>query len=108
MAAFRNLILATAVPALLAGCTGEGYEMVPYHGEPYTLEGTAGSGVAYVRASMLPAKGPVVEEAAAPAEEAAPAPAEEEISHPVEDTAHEAPVSDGEDLFNKEVGSGVK
>lgn len=47
---------------LLAGCgDGEGWEIVPYHGVPYTLERTAGTGVAYVRANMLPERGPVVQ-----------------------------------------------
>jgi hypothetical protein len=40
----------------LAGC-GEGYEVVKVRGSvPYVEERTAGPGVAYVRAHMMPAK----------------------------------------------------
>ncbi|HBR69389.1 MAG TPA: hypothetical protein DEA55_08455 [Rhodospirillaceae bacterium] len=45
----------------LAGC--DGYERVAYTGVPYNNERTAGTGVAYVRANMLPEKGPVIEAA---------------------------------------------
>ena len=81
----------SALPVLfLAGCGEGGWEMVPYTQVPYTLERTAGTGVAYVRAHMLPQKGPSLEPALpmseppavvapepspAPVPEAAPAPA---------------------------------
>lgn len=44
-----------AVPALMLSACGD---LVPeaYHGVPYTQERTAGSGVAYVRGKMMPAK----------------------------------------------------
>lgn len=53
------LVLSTLAPLALSAC-GEGYEAVPYHGVPYTEERTAGAGVQYVRAMMLPEKGPVL------------------------------------------------
>lgn len=48
----------------LAGC-GDGYEMQPYSGTPYG-DRTAGRGVEYVRASMMPQKGPATDKAAMP------------------------------------------
>ncbi len=60
------MILAVSAP-LLAAC-GEGWVMQPTRGAvPYTEERTAGSGVAWVRAYMLPEKGPVLEPITAPA-----------------------------------------
>ncbi len=51
---------AAAVSVLfLAGC-GEGWVMQDYTGTPYG-DRTAGKGVQYVRAKMLPEKGPVIE-----------------------------------------------
>lgn len=50
---------AAAIVAL-AGC-GEGYTTEDYFGVPYTMERTAHHGVAYVRAKMAPAAGPVLE-----------------------------------------------
>lgn len=55
----KYLVLASlAAPLFLAAC-GEGYEIRAYHGTPYAKnpfeEGrTAGSGVEYVRASLMP------------------------------------------------------
>lgn len=60
----RNAVLAVvALPALaLSACGGEGdYVPTPYHNVPYTHERTAGTGIAYVRASMLPRKEAKVE-----------------------------------------------
>ena len=64
--------MALAAPLLLAGC-GEGWEMVRTDQiVPYGNTRTAGTGVAYVRAKMLPQKelkldpAPVVAPAAAP------------------------------------------
>ena len=62
------LLLSTLSPLALSAC-GEGYEVVPYHGVPYTEERTAGWGVQYVRAHMLPEKGPVLPQTMAPAQE---------------------------------------
>lgn len=80
----RNAVLAVvALPALaLSACGGEGdYVPTPYHNVPYTHERTAGTGIAYVRASMLPRKEAKVETmletkapVAAPAEPATPPP----------------------------------
>lgn len=46
----------SALPLLALTACGEGYEVKPYYGVPYTDERTAGHGVEYVRASMLPPK----------------------------------------------------
>ena len=56
----KSLFLASlAALGLLAAC--DGYEMVRIEGmNPYTEERTAGVGVAYVRAHLLPEKGPVL------------------------------------------------
>lgn len=71
---FKKLLLCS--PLLLAAC-GEGYEMQRVSGiVPYTPERTAGTGVAYVRAKMLPEKALVVEEKAA--EKPAEAPVEKQ------------------------------
>lgn len=60
------LILAAAMP-LLAAC-GEGWVMQPIRDyAPYGEGRTAGSGVAYVRAYLLPEKGPVLAPIATPA-----------------------------------------
>ncbi len=58
----------------LAAC-GDGWEMVPYHGTPYDGR-TAGSGVAYVRAHLTPAKGPILKVETPPEEKVSPKPAE--------------------------------
>lgn len=61
-----SLALAAALP-LLAAC-GEGWVMQPIRNiTPYTEGRTAGPGVAYVRAHMLPEKGPVLAPVLAPA-----------------------------------------
>lgn len=46
----------STLPLLALTACGEGYEVKPYYGVPYTDERTAGHGVEYVRASMLPPK----------------------------------------------------
>ncbi len=76
------LVLSALSPLALSAC-GEGYEAVPYHGVPYTEERTAGAGVQYVRAHMLPEKGPVL------------APAVPAVVEPVEETV----VKDAAPLF---------
>jgi len=57
---FGSLIFSGVALLGLSAC-GEGWEMVPYDGTPYGDERTAGSGVAYVRALMLPERGPNLE-----------------------------------------------
>lgn len=55
----RQSVLALALlPALALGACGEGsgWTTVPYDQVPYTHERTAGRGIAYVRAAMLPPK----------------------------------------------------
>lgn len=59
-ASVRLRLIAVLPALLLAGC-GEGYELVKYTGFPYGNERTAGSGVAYVRANMMPEKGTSVQ-----------------------------------------------
>ncbi len=50
-----------AAPLLMTAC-GPDFEPVRVQGiVPYTMERTAGTGVAYVRAKMMPAKAVVVE-----------------------------------------------
>lgn len=59
----KPLLLLSCLPALALAACGEGWEVVPFHGQaPYTDERTAGSGVAYVRAMLLPERGPVLPE----------------------------------------------
>lgn len=50
----------SVVPFVLLAACGDGWEKQDYHEVPYTLERTAGTGVAFVRAKMLPARGPSV------------------------------------------------
>jgi hypothetical protein len=61
MKTIRNsvLLLAMLSPLALAAC-GDGYEMRPYENVPYEMERTAGRGIEYVRAGMMPEKGPVL------------------------------------------------
>jgi hypothetical protein len=76
---FRYLVLAS--PVLLAGC-GEGWEMVRTDQiVPYGNTRTAGTGVAYVRAKMLPKKELNLQPAPAPVIVAPPpaAPKAEEV-----------------------------
>ncbi len=56
---FKGLALASVL--LLAAC-GEGWDTKLYDSVPYSMERTAGNGVAFVRANMMPARGPIVEE----------------------------------------------
>ena len=61
MKTIRNSVLFLAIlsPLALAAC-GDGYEMRPYDNVPYEMERTAGRGIEYVRAGMMPEKGPVL------------------------------------------------
>ncbi len=60
----KNILLVAGLSALSLSACGEGsgkWEVVPFKGQvPYTEERTAGSGVMYVRAHLLPEKGPVL------------------------------------------------
>jgi len=102
---FRSFVLLTGSCVVLSGC-GDGWDMIPYEGVPYTMERTAGTGIEYVRASMAQAKGPELKpemkeevtvtttekiDAEPPPQDAAPA--------PVVETSEE-PVSDGAAVFN--------
>lgn len=86
----------TALPVLtLAACdggSGGGWQPVAYENVPYTMERTAGRGVTFVRAAMLPPKEAKVEpmmEKPAPAPEPAPAPVPTE------------PITAGDKVFEK-------
>lgn len=73
MATIRRTILTLAAVAplfSLAAC--DGYEMRLYEGFPYMNERTAGHGVEYVLAKMMPKKGPVLEQKAEVKPEPAP------------------------------------
>lgn len=54
----RSVLALTVLPVLSLGACGEGsgWTTIPYDQVPYTHERTAGRGVAYVRAAMLPPK----------------------------------------------------
>ena len=61
----KFFILGAVLPVLfLAGC-GEGWEAKLYDGFPYGNLRTAGNGIEYVRARMMPEKGPVIKPAQA-------------------------------------------
>lgn len=91
----RQSILALALlPALALGACGEGsgWTTVPYDQVPYTHDRTAGRGVAYVRAAMLPPKEMKTE---AIVEQAAPAAAPIVVP---------APLVAGDKIFDKKQG----
>lgn len=70
----RAVYTLSCLPAIaLAGC-GDGWEMVQVRGQvPYTEERTAGPGIAYVRAHLMPEKTLVLPApAVAPVKDAAP------------------------------------
>lgn len=52
----------STLPVLALAACGEGYEMKPYNGVPYTDERTAGHGVEWVRANMMAPKSTKTEE----------------------------------------------
>lgn len=70
----RTILTLSAALPLFALTACDGYEMRLYDGFPYGNQRTAGHGVEYVLAKMMPKKGPVVE-APPPAPAPAPAPA---------------------------------
>lgn len=91
-----GLMTLTLLPLALTACGGEGWELRKTNTTfPYGNQRTAGSGVEYVRASMMPAKGPVLEapkapEAGPPLPPPAPAP-----------TPAPEPVKPADPVFNK-------
>lgn len=46
----------SVLPVLALAACGDGWEVKPYYGVPYTHDRTAGHGVEYVRSTMMPAK----------------------------------------------------
>jgi len=63
----RTILTLSAVLPIFALTACDGYEMRLYDGFPYGNQRTAGHGVEYVLAKMMPKKGPVLEAAPAPA-----------------------------------------
>lgn len=85
MPSLKNLGLMTValLPLTLTACGGEGWELRKTTTTfPYGNQRTAGSGVEWVRASMMPAKGPVIE-APQPTPEPAPVVLPEPAPEPV-------------------------
>ncbi len=90
MKTFMKLLVLSA-PLLLAAC-GEGYEMIRTDTMfPYGNQRTAGSGVAYVRAKMLPEKDLVLKTVS---RDHAP----KAMMQPVEPVAE--PIASAEQVFN--------
>lgn len=85
MKTFRQVLMSVCGLSTLAlAACGEGYEVVKVRGQvPYTEERTAGPGVAYVRAHLMPAKTIVL-------------PAETQVES-------ETVVKDAQPLFNQKV-----
>ncbi len=89
-----GLMTVALLPLALTACGGEGWELRKTNTTfPYGNQRTAGSGVEWVRASMMPAKGPVIE-----APKPAPAPEPEPVVLP--EPAPE-PVKPADPVFNK-------
>ena len=97
----KLFMLGTIVPVLfLSACDGS-WEMQPYHGTPYG-DRTAGSGVEYVRAHLMPEKGPVIK----PAQ-----PAAQSVIVPVPEypaVMEEAQEENGKGIVDKMINSGEK
>lgn len=88
-----GLMTLTLLPLTLTACGGEGWEMRKTTTTfPYGNQRTAGSGVEFVRASMMPAKGPVL---------AAPAPTPTPVVIMPEPTPAPEPVKPADPIFNK-------
>lgn len=88
-----GLLTLTLFPLALSACGGEGWEMRRTTVFPYGNQRTAGTGVEYVRASMMPARGPVLE---APKPVVTPAPAPQPVIMP-----EPAPMKPADPVFNK-------
>lgn len=58
----KVLLLGAALPLFLLTACGEGWDQRSYDNTPYG-DRTAGSGVEYVRANMMPERGPVLKAA---------------------------------------------
>ncbi len=104
MTAFRRLTACAVIlaPLALTAC-GDGWVTQKYSGVPYDGRGivndderTAGYGVEYVRASMMPSKGTNTETVLEKPAEPAPAPAPEPKTEPAK-----AEIKDAAPLFNK-------
>ena len=73
MPSLKTLILVSAAAPMLFLAACDGYEAVEMTNMvPYTMERTTGKGVMYVRAAMMPAKGPVTAPVAPPMPEPEP------------------------------------
>lgn len=93
-----GLLALTLLPLSLTACGGEGWEMRKTNTTfPYGNQRTAGSGVEYVRASMMPAKGPVLD-APKPAAVTPPPPAPAPVVVPEPEPE---PVKPADPVFNK-------
>lgn len=97
--AMRSLKLALlAAPFLLTGC-GEGYELIKTDTMfPYGNQRTAGSGVAYVLAKMMPEK-ELKQEPATPAPQAEMKPVPREMKP--KEVKNEEVLNDMRDMFSK-------
>jgi hypothetical protein len=88
-------LIAALAPLALTGC-GDGWVTQKYEGVPYAGKGidsderTAGYGVEYVRAAMMPSKGPMTEAVTPPPAPPPPAP-----------VPAAAPVRSAEPIYNK-------
>lgn len=101
----RSIQVLSILPLFALGACGEGWDMQPYHGTPYG-ERTAGHGVEYVRAKMMPEKGPVLEDAMEKAEPLK----EEDMAEPetmpeeaAEESAPEPEIKDAAPVFNQKM-----
>ncbi len=91
-----GLMTVALLPLALTACGGEGWELRKTNTTfPYGNQRTAGSGVEWVRASMMPAKGPILE-----APQPAPAPAPVVMPEPAPEPVPE-PVKPADPVFNK-------
>jgi hypothetical protein len=90
--------LGVASALLLTAC-GEGYVTEKYYGVPYTSERTAHYGVAYVRAKMAPAAGPVIEPQMEETETVIEEPAVAPVQEPEPEPIIEPEIEDADPLF---------
>ena len=104
MALKRTILLSASSLFLLTGC-GEGYELVKTNTMfPYGNQRTAGSGVAYVLAKMLPKKELKLETVAQPVERDWKPEVKEILPEPKEEVAPPPPEpAPAEKIFRKQV-----